>query len=225
VKETVNTEDIDSSIHEPRSEGILSENSSTISPSGFKFGSVVQQSAPLDNNDQALETNQISPMPPMTQGKTRSEYSSDQEQHTRLEAEGNAGLGEVTGELTERDRFQAIAQEQLQRKIIVTRKIRRPVVTRTFALKKVGYKVIPYEDDSDSRYSFTSENVVFVNKANSTYRAEGARGDEFLLRHIISIVAEVLAEARHPEGKDALELQNRLVAEAIRIHDRAVTRK
>lgn len=85
--------------------------------------------------------------------------------------------------------------------------------------------MIPYEDDSDSRYSFTSENVVFVNKANSTYRAEAARGDEFLLRHIISIVAEVLAEARHPEGKDALELQNRLVAEAIRIHDRAVTRK
>jgi len=225
VKEIVNTEDIDSSIHEPRSEGILSENSSTISPSGFKFGSVVQQSAPPDNNDQALETDQISPMPPMTQGNTRSEYSSDQEQHTRLEAEGNAGLVEVTGELTERDHSQVITQEQLQRKIIVTRKIRRPVVTRTFALKKVGYKVIPYEDDSDSRYSFTSENVVFVNKANSTYRAEAARGDEFLLRHIISIVAEVLAEARHPEGKDALELQNRLVAEAIRIHDRAVTRK
>jgi Histidine kinase-, DNA gyrase B-, and HSP90-like ATPase len=225
VKEIVNTEDVDSSIQEPRSEGILSENSSTISPSGFKFGSVVQQSAPLDNNDRALETDQISPVPPMTQGKARSEYSSDEDQHTRLEAEGNAGLVEVTGELTERDRFQAITQEQLQRKIIVTRKIRRPVVTRTFALKKVGYKVIPYEDDSDSRYSFTSENVVFVNKANSTYCAEAARGDEFLLRHIISIVAEVLAEARHPEGKDALELQNRLVAEAIRIHDRAVTRK
>jgi Histidine kinase-, DNA gyrase B-, and HSP90-like ATPase len=225
VKEIVNTEDVDSSIQEPRSEGILSENSSTISPSGFKFGSVVQQSAPLDNNDRALETDQISPVPPMTQGKAQSEYSSDQDQHTRLEAEGNAGLVEVTGELTERDRFQAITQEQLQRKIIVTRKIRRPVVTRTFALKKVGYKVIPYEDDSDSRYSFTSENVVFVNKANSTYCAEAARGDEFLLRHIISIVAEVLAEARHPEGKDALELQNRLVAEAIRIHDRAVTRK
>jgi histidine kinase/DNA gyrase B/HSP90-like ATPase len=225
VKEIVNTEDIDSSIHEPRSEGISSENSSTISPSGFKFGSVVQQSAPPDNIDQALETDQISHVPPMTQGKARSEYSSDQDQHTRLEAGGNAGLVEVTGKLTERDRFQAITQEQLQQKIIVTRKIRRPVVTRTFALKKVGYKVIPYEDDSDSRYSFTSENVVFVNKANSTYRAEAARGDEFLLRHIISIVAEVLAEARHPEGKDALELQNRLVAEAIRIHDRAVTRK
>ena len=55
-------------------------------------------------------------MPPMTQGNTRLDYSSDQEQHTRLEAEGNAGLVEVTGELTERDHSQAITQEQLAAK-------------------------------------------------------------------------------------------------------------
>jgi hypothetical protein len=84
---------------------------------------------------------------------------------------------------------------------------------------------VPYEDESDSRYSFTNENVVFVNKANSTYLAESARGDEFLIRHIISIVAEAIAETKHPEGKDALELQNRLVAEAIRIHDYSVAKK
>jgi hypothetical protein len=99
------------------------------------------------------------------------------------------------------------------------RKIRRPILKKTFALKKVGYKVIPYEDESDSRYSFSNENVVFVNKANSTYTAEATRGDEFLLRHIIGIVAEAIAGSKHPEGKSALELQNRLVAEAIRIHD------
>jgi hypothetical protein len=99
------------------------------------------------------------------------------------------------------------------------RKIRRPILKKTFALKKVGYKVIPYEDESDSRYSFSNENVVFVNKANSTYTAEAIRGDEFLLRHIIGIVAEAIAGSKHPEGKSALELQNRLVAEAIRIHD------
>ena len=99
-----------------------------------------------------------------------------------------------------------------------TRRVRKPIVRKTFALKKVGYKVVPYEDESDSRYSFTNENVVFVNKANS-------RGDEFLIRHIISIVAEAIAETKHPEGKDALELQNRLVAEAIRIHDYSVTKK
>jgi Histidine kinase-, DNA gyrase B-, and HSP90-like ATPase len=112
-----------------------------------------------------------------------------------------------------------------QSPLLITTKIRRPVLKKTFALKKVGYKVIPYEDDSDSRYSFTNENVVFVNKANSTYTAEAMRGDEFLLRHIIGIVAEAIAESRHPEGKDALELQNRLVAEAIRIHDNTVNKK
>jgi histidine kinase/DNA gyrase B/HSP90-like ATPase len=104
-------------------------------------------------------------------------------------------------------------------------KVRKPIIKKTFALKKIGYKVVPYEDESDSRYSFTNENVVFVNKANSTYRAEASRGDEFLLRHIIGIVAEVIAETKHPEGKDALEFLNRLVSEAIRIHDDSVIKK
>ncbi len=103
--------------------------------------------------------------------------------------------------------------------VVTSRKVRRPILKKTFALKKVGYNVIPYEDESDSRYSFTNENFVFVNKANSTYAAEARRGDEFLLRHIIGIVAEAIAESRHPEGRSALGLQNRLVAEAIRIHD------
>jgi hypothetical protein len=96
---------------------------------------------------------------------------------------------------------------------------------RTFALKKIGYKVIPYEDASDSRYGFTNENVVFVNKANSAYKAESERGDEFLLRHIIRLVAEAIAEEKHPEGKDALELQNRLIGEAIKIHNLHSSRK
>jgi hypothetical protein len=109
--------------------------------------------------------------------------------------------------------------------MIKTRNVRKPIVKKTFALKRIGYKVIPYEDESDSRYSFITENIVFVNKANPTYRAEALRGDEFLMRHVISIVAEAVAQAKHPEGKDALELQNRLVAEAIRIHDTNVTKK
>jgi hypothetical protein len=120
---------------------------------------------------------------------------------------------------------QVIDEKKINGTLIRTRKVRKPIVKKTFALKKIGYKVIPYEDESDSRYSFTNENVVFVNKANSTYRAEAARGDEFLLRHIISIVAEAIAESKHPEGRNALELQNRLVAEAIRIHDYSITKK
>jgi hypothetical protein len=103
--------------------------------------------------------------------------------------------------------------------VTVTTQIRKPLIKKTFALKKIGYKIIPYEDETDSRYSFINENVVFVNKANPTYKAESSRGDEFLLRHIMNIVAQAVAESRHPEGKDALELQNRLVSEAIRIHD------
>ena len=109
--------------------------------------------------------------------------------------------------------------------MIKTRNVRKPIVKKTFALKRIGYKVIPYEDESDSRYSFITENIVFVNKANPTYRAEATRGDEFLMRHVISIVAEAVAQAKHPEGKEALELQNRLVAEAIRIHDTNVTKR
>jgi Histidine kinase-, DNA gyrase B-, and HSP90-like ATPase len=109
--------------------------------------------------------------------------------------------------------------------LVRTKKVRKPILKKTFALKRIGYKVIPYEDETDSRYSFTTENIVFVNKANPTYRAEATRGDEFLMRHVISIVAEAVAQTKHPEGKEALELQNRLVAEAIRIHDTNVIKR
>jgi Histidine kinase-, DNA gyrase B-, and HSP90-like ATPase len=133
---------------------------------------------------------------------------------------------EFTTQLTEKLPGQAeqlnLIEKQTDRTLV---KVRKPIIKKTFALKKIGYKVVPYEDESDFRYSFTNENVVFVNKANSTYRAEAARGDEFLLRHIIGIVAEVIAETKHPEAKDALEFQNRLVSEAIRIHDYSVIRK
>ncbi len=127
---------------------------------------------------------------------------------------------EATG--VEGEVVDVVDEKQVDGTVIRTKKVRKPILKKTFALKRVGFKVIPYEDESDSRYSFTSENVVFVNKANSTYKAEAARGDEFLLRHIISRVAESVASAKHPEGKDALELQNRLVSEAIRIHDYSV---
>src|SRR5206468_1571001 len=53
--------------------------------------------------------------------------------------------------------------------VTVTTQIRKPLIKKTFALKKIGYKIIPYEDETDSRYSFINENVVFVNKANPTY--------------------------------------------------------
>ncbi len=127
----------------------------------------------------------------------------------------------ISGQLTDN----VLDETRSSQTMIRTKNVRKPILKRTFALKKIGYKVIPYEDESDSRYSFTSENVVFVNKANPTYRVEATRGDEFLMRHVISIVAEAIAQAKHPEGKEALELQNRLVAEAIRIHDTNVIKR
>jgi hypothetical protein len=120
---------------------------------------------------------------------------------------------------------QVVNETQTDGTVIKTRNLRKPILKKTFALKRIGYKVIPYEDESDSRYSFITENIVFVNKANPTYRAEATRGDEFLMRHVISLVAEAVAQAKHPEGKEALELQNRLVADAIRIHDTNVTKR
>ena len=143
-------------------------------------------------------------------------------QHTVTESgiydEGMAPeiAGEVVG---------TVDETQADGTVIRTRTVRKPILKKTFALKRIGYKVIPYEDETDSRYSFTTENIVFVNKANPTYKAEASRGDEFLMRHVISIVAEAVAQEKHPEGKDALELQNRLVAEAIRIHDTNVLKR
>ncbi len=102
---------------------------------------------------------------------------------------------------------------------LVKKTLRKPILKKTFTLKKIGYKVIPYEDESDSRYSFTNENIVFVNKAHSTYRVESERGDEFLFRHITNIVAEVVVGSKYPEARDILEIQNKLISEAIKIHD------
>ena len=204
--------------------GIPSEiiNYSTDEPSTYRlsntFGQAedageVKQGFPLKN---ASDLSQIDFR--QSQEQTQEEY-----QHTSSEQLINQPSTNTISQQAEL--VQVVDEKDINGTLVRTRKVRKPIVKKTFALKKIGYKVIPYEDDSDSRYSFTNENVVFVNKANSTYLAEAARGDEFLLRHIISIVAETIAESKHPEGKNALELQNRLVAEAIRIHDYSVIKK
>jgi hypothetical protein len=170
----------------------------------------VQQATPIENSSNVSQIDLEE-----QQQKAAQRTSSEQ-----LLEQGSSNTISQQAELV-----QVVEQKDINGMVIRTRKVRKPIVKKTFALKKIGYKVIPYEDESDSRYSFTNENVVFVNKANSTYRAEAARGDEFLLRHIINIVAETIAESKHPEGKHALELQNRLVAEAIRMHDYSVIKK
>ena len=108
---------------------------------------------------------------------------------------------------------------------LIKKTVRKPILKKTFTLKKIGYKVIPYEDESDSRYCFTNENIVFVNKAHSTYKVESERGDEFLFRHITNIVAEVVVGSKYPEARDILEIQNKLISEAIKLHDYSLLKK
>ncbi|HEX9677435.1 ATP-binding protein [Nitrososphaera sp.] len=167
---------------------------------------------------QVQEYEEVKPLGPGSGGMSKPGLARHEPQSYRSVAVEEATA--VDGEIVN-----VVDEKQADGTVIRTKKVRRPILKKTFALRRVGFKVIPYEDESDSRYSFTNESVVFVNKANSTYKAESARGDEFLLRHIINMVAESIASAKHPEGKDALELQNRLVSEAIRIHDYSVMKR
>jgi len=168
---------------------------------------------------QVADHGEIKTHAPTSSGMSRADLARyDRVSEIGIYEEGT--VPEVPGEIVE-----TLDETQADGTIIRTRTVRKPILKKTFALKRIGYKVIPYEDETDSRYSFTTENIVFVNKANPTYKAEAARGDEFLMRHVISIVAEAVAQEKHPEGKDALELQNRLVSEAIRIHDTNVLKR
>jgi len=90
-------------------------------------------------------------------------------------------------------------------------------VRRTFTLKKVGFRVVPYEDEADEREAFAEGIVIYINKAHSAYRAEVLRGSNILLRHVVRLVSKVIALEKFPEGREALDLQNRLIAEAVRL--------
>jgi hypothetical protein len=223
MKEIIKPEDVLSS-NIDQVGGIPSEiiNSSKDEPSNYRLSNTFGQ---------AEDVGEVKPVVPHedSSGVSQTDFRQPQEQtqeaYQQTSSEQLINQPSTNTISQQAELVQVVDEKEINGTLIRTRKIRKPIVKKTFALKKIGYKVIPYEDDSDSRYSFTNENVVFVNKANSTYRAEAARGDEFLLRHIISIVAETIAESKHPEGKNALELQNRLVAEAIRIHDYSVIKK
>jgi Histidine kinase-, DNA gyrase B-, and HSP90-like ATPase len=171
-----------------------------------------------DDNHQTADYGEMSPSPPESSVISKTDAAGP---HAVTEQPASGSLSNMPEGMA----VEMLNERQADGTVIKTRNVRKPILKKTFALKRIGYKVIPYEDESDSRYSFITENIVFVNKANPTYRAEATRGDEFLMRHVISIVAEAVAQAKHPEGKDALVLQNRLVAEAIRIHDTNVTKR
>ncbi len=171
-------------------------------------------------SQQLHQYEEINPLYPGSPGMSMAEHArAGQTAAGVAAATSERGTHEGPANVPGGEVVEVIDETQADGSVVRTRTVRKPILKKTFALKRIGYKVIPYEDETDSRYSFTTENIVFVNKANPTYKAEASRGDEFLMRHVISIVAEAVAQEKHPEGKNALELQNRLVAEAIRIHD------
>jgi hypothetical protein len=114
--------------------------------------------------------------------------------------------------LTQANKAASQPQNDISHKMVQKTKIR-----RTFTLKKVGFRVVPYEDIEDEKEAFAEHAVIYINKAHSTYRTEAQRGASLLLRHVVRLVSKVIALERYPEGRDALELQNRLIAETIRL--------
>ena len=178
-----------------------------------------EQKTHSDASQQTEQYEEMKPAPPGSPGMSKPDYARSDDATV-----DQAGI-ETPKDMPGGEIVEVVDEAQADGTVIRTRTVRKPILKKTFALKRIGYKVIPYEDETDSRYSFTTENIVFVNKANPTYKAEAARGDEFLMRHVIGIVAEAVAQEKHPEGKNALELQNRLVAEAIRIHDTNVLKR
>ena len=85
---------------------------------------------------------------------------------------------------------------------------------REVSLLRLGFRVVPYDDESDEREFFVEENVIYVNRGHPAYRKELKMGREVLRRHILRIVASALASAQYPEN-EALEYANKLIAEAI----------
>ncbi len=98
-------------------------------------------------------------------------------------------------------------------------------IKKTFILNRVGYRIIPYEDEYDEKEAFAEEAMIYVNKAHPAYHAEAQKGGELLLRHVVRLVSKVIALSHHPEGREALELQNKLIAEAIKLRQKNQSRK
>jgi len=79
---------------------------------------------------------------------------------------------------------------------------------------QLGYQIVPYAGDDEE--FFVEGRTIFVNKKHPAYVKEMSRGREFLVRYVLRIIASVLASEECPEGTEALERANRLIAEALR---------
>ncbi len=156
-------------------------------------GTFVNES-PSESANQRIEPS----MPSLA--STRDETPAQLESNTQI----NTQLSQIDGQPSEPLTIQS-------------RSLGKVRVRRTFTLKKVGFRVVPYEDEADEREAFAEGAVIYVNKAHSAYRAEALRGSNILLRHVVRLVSKVIALEKYPEGREALDLQNRLIAEAVRL--------
>ncbi|MFL6493924.1 MAG: ATP-binding protein, partial [Nitrososphaera sp.] len=106
-----------------------------------------REKRPPNNNQQMPEYSEIHPS--QLESQTVSDSNAIGQYPTTepstLDYHSNSAEGTVV---------EAVNETQADGSIIKTRKVRKPIIKKTFALKRIGYKVIPYEDESDSRYSF-----------------------------------------------------------------------
>ncbi|MCL4437053.1 MAG: ATP-binding protein [Thaumarchaeota archaeon] len=157
-------------------------------------GTAVNEPPSAENVNQRIEPSMPSPT------SISDETPTQLESNTQI----NTQISQIDGQPTEPITIQS-------------RSLGKVRVRRTFTLKKVGFRVVPYEDEADEREAFAEGAVIYVNKAHKAYQAEALRGSNILLRHVVRLVSKVIALEKYPEGREALDLQNRLIAEAVRL--------
>jgi hypothetical protein len=81
---------------------------------------------------------------------------------------------------------------------------------------QLGYQIVPYAGGEDDEEFFVEGKTIFVNKKHPAYAKELSRGREFLVRYALRIIASVLASEECPEGTEALERANKLIAEVLK---------
>ena len=91
---------------------------------------------------------------------------------------------------------------------------RLPPVPKRMTLH-LGYQVVPYASEDDEREYFVDGKTIFVNKKHPAYVKELKKGRDFLVRHMLRVIASVLAAAECPDSTAALERANKLIARAL----------
>ena len=81
-------------------------------------------------------------------------------------------------------------------------------------LSKLGYRVIPFRDEGDEREYFVQGKVIYVNRGHKAYRKEMERGEGYLKRYVLRLVASALASNEYKKS-EALDFANRLISKGL----------